>query len=204
VIKSHAFELLGRQEIQTIINFVKEQNSAVVEELIPDLMSLGDMQKILSNLLREQVSIRDMVTILETIADYAKMTRDTDVLTEYVRQGLKRSISRQYADDNNHIKVITLDPALEEKLRESIQQSDFGSYLALDPDIAQRMIERVTEQNQSLLHRGINTVILCAPVLRIYFKRLVDRFIPNLVVLSYNEIEPDVNVEVMGMVAYEN
>lgn len=204
VIKTHAFELLGRQEIQSIINFVKEQNSAVVDELIPDLMSLGDIQKVLANLLREQVSIRDMVTILETLADYAKMTRDTDVLTEYVRQALKRSISRQYADENNRIKVITLDPALEEKLRDSVQQSDFGSYLALDPDTAQHMIDKVAAQNENLQHRGLSMVILCAPVLRIYFKRLVDRFIPNLVVLSYNEIEPDINVEVMGMVAYEN
>jgi len=204
VIKTHAFELLGRQEIQSIINFVKEQNSAVVDELIPDLMSLGDIQKVLANLLREQVSIRDMVTILETLADYAKMTRDTDVLTEYVRQALKRSISRQYADENNRIKVITLDPSLEEKLRDSVQQSDFGSYLALDPDIAQHMIDKVAAQNENLQHRGLSMVILCAPVLRIYFKRLVDRFIPNLVVLSYNEIEPDINVEVMGMVAYEN
>lgn len=204
VIKSHAFELLGRQEIQSVINYVKEQNSAVVDELIPDLMSLGDIQKVLSNLLREQVTIRDMVTILETLADYAKMTRDTDVLTEYVRQALKRSISRQYADEKNHIKVITLDPVLEEKLRESVQQSDFGSYLALDPDIAQRMIDKITEQNNNLMHRGITMVIICAPVLRIYLKRMVDRFIPNMVVLSYNEIEPAINVEVMGMVAYEN
>lgn len=204
IIKSHAFELLGRQEIQSIVDFVKEQNSAVVDELIPDLMTLGDIQKVLSNLLREQVSIRDMVTILETLADYSKLTRDTDVLTEYVRQALKRSISRQYADENNRIKVITLDPALEEKLRDSVQQSEFGSYLALDPDIAQHMIDRVSEHNQSMVQRGITTVILCAPVLRIYFKRLVDRFIPNLIVLSYNEIEPDINVEVMGMVSYEN
>lgn len=204
VIKNHAFELLGRQEIQNILDFVKEQNSAVVEELIPDLMSTGDIQKVLSHLLQEQVSIRDMVTILETLADYAKLTKDTDVLTEYVRQALKRSIGRQYADDHNKLAVLTLDPALEEKLRNSVQQSDFGSYLALDPDVAQGMIDKISRLHESLMHRGLTTVILCAPVLRIYLKRLIDRFIPNLVVLSYNEIESDINVEVMGMVSYEN
>lgn len=204
VIKSHAFELLGRQEIQNILNYVKEQNSAVVEELIPDLMSVGDIQKVLSNLLKEQVSIRDMVTILETLADYAKLTKDNDVLTEYVRQALKRNITRQYIDKDNHLSVLTLDPGLEEKLRASVQQSDFGSYLAVDPDIAQGMIDKLVSQHDTLMRKGLTTVILCAPVLRIYFKRLIDRFIPNLVVLSYNEIESDVNVEVMGMVSYEN
>ncbi|MGI5921893.1 MAG: flagellar biosynthesis protein FlhA [Syntrophomonadaceae bacterium] len=204
VIKSHAFELLGRQEIQNILDYVKEQHSAVVEELIPDLMTVGDIQKVLSNLLKEQVSIRDMVTILETLADYAKLTKDSDVLTEYVRQALKRSISRQYAGKNNHLQVLTLDPALEEKLRDSVRQSDFGSYLAVDPSIAQGMIDKLIAQHENLMRQGLSTIVLCAPVLRIYFKRLLDRFIPDLIVLSYNEIEPDVNVEVMGMVSSEN
>ena len=201
VIKSHAYELLGRQEIQNIVNYIKEQNSAVVDELIPDLMSIGDVQKVLANLLKEQVSIRDMVTILETLADYAKLTKDTDVLTEYVRQSLKRFISRQFAGEENKIKALTIEPELEETLREAVQQSEFGSYLALDPEMAQSMIDRLSAQYDQLINTGVTPLVICAPILRIYFKRLVDRFIPNLVVLSYNEIEVGVQVEVVGMVA---
>ncbi|MDD4802270.1 MAG: flagellar biosynthesis protein FlhA [Syntrophomonas sp.] len=201
VIKGHAFELLGRQEIQNIINFVKEQNSAVVNELLPDLLSIGDLQKVLTNLLKEQVSIRDMVTILETLADYSKITKDTDVLTEYVRQSLKRHISKQFAGDKNKITVLTIEPSLEEKLRDSVQQSEYGSYLALEPDIAQPMIDKLVTQYEKLTNTGKIPIILCAPVLRIYIKRLLERFIPNLTVLSYNEIEAGVDVEVIGMVS---
>lgn len=201
VIKSHAFELLGRQEIQNTIDFVKENNPAVVNELIPDLMNIGDIQKVLSNLLKEQVSIRDMVTILETLADYAKVSRDNDVLTEYVRQSLKRQITKQYLDHDMKLTVLTIDPGLEEQLRESVQQSEFGSYLALDPDLAQKIIDELTSHYENLTSQGITPIVLCAPVLRIYFKRLIDRFIANIVVISYNEIDTDVNVEVIGMVS---
>lgn len=201
VIKVHAHELLGRQEIQNTITFIKEQNSAVVDELLPDLMSIGDIQRVLANLLKEQVSIRDMVSILETLADYAKITKDSDVLTEYVRQALKRQISRQYANDDQRILALTLDPGLEEQLRESIQQSDFGSYLAIDPDVAQRMLDGLSQQYQELMKKGITPVVLCAPILRIYYKRLVERFISTLVVLSYNEIDSNIGIEVVGMVS---
>lgn len=201
VIKAHAFELLGRQEIQNIISYIKESHSAVVDELIPDLMSLGDIQRVLANLLKEQVSIRDMITILESLADYAKITKDTDLLTEYVRQALKRQITRQYANEQGKLAVLTLDPSLEEILRDSVQQSEFGSYLAVDPDVAQKMIDRISSMQEDLSLRGQSPVLICAPVLRLYFKRLIDRFISNLVVLSYNEVDSDANVEVMGMVS---
>ncbi|MDD4626075.1 MAG: flagellar biosynthesis protein FlhA, partial [Syntrophomonas sp.] len=201
IIKTHAFELLGRQEIQNTINFIKEQNSAVVEELIPDLMNIGDVQKVLANLLKEQVAIRDMVSILETLADYAKITKDTDILTEYVRQALKRQISTQYAGEEGKLSVLTLDPSLEEILRDSVQQSDFGSYLALDPDIAQKMMDKLSLYYEDLTNKGITPVILCAPVLRLYLKRLIERFIPHLLVLSYNEIDSGISVEVIGMVS---
>ncbi len=201
VIKNHAFELLGRQEIQNTIDFVKDSNPAVVNELIPDLMNIGDIQKVLSNLLKEQVSIRDMVTILETLADYAKISRDNDVLTEYVRQSLKRQITKQYLDSDMKLTVLTLDPSLEEQLRNSVQQSEFGSYLALDPELAQKMIDKLTTYYDNLTNQGITPIVLCAPVLRIYFKRLLDRFITNIVVISYNEVDSEVNVEVIGMVS---
>lgn len=201
IIKSYAHELLGRQEIQNIVDYIKEQNSAVVDELIPELISLGDLQRVLANLLKEQVSIRDIITIMETLADYSKITKDIDILTEYVRQALKRQISKQYSGDKQTMNVLTLDPRLEEKLRESIQHSEFGSYLALDPDIAQPMIDRLSKQYEELSHRGITPIIICAPILRLYFKRLIERFISNLVVLSYNEIDSNINVEVIGMVS---
>ncbi len=201
MIKAHAHELLGRQEVQNIVSFMKEQNPAVIDELIPDLLTLGDTQRVLSNLLREQISIRDMLTILETLADYGRLTKDTDVLTEYVRQALRRQITRQFTADCGKISVLTLDPALEERLRDSVQQSDYGSYLALDPEVAQHVIDKLMYHYEDLTRKGITPIVLCAPVLRLYFKRLVDRFISNLVVLSYNEIDSNANVEVIGMVS---
>jgi len=201
VIKSHAFELLGRQEVQNMVDYIKEQNPAVVSDLIPDLISLSELQKVLSNLLREQVSIRDLTTILETLADYGRLTKDVDVLTEYVRQALRRQITRQYAGEDKKLQVLTLDPAIEDILRSSIQQSEFGSYLAVDPDVAQSVIDKVSHYHEDLIRRGTTPIILCAPILRIYFKRLLDRFMTDLVVLSYNEIDSQVQVEVVGMVS---
>lgn len=200
VIKTHAFELLGRQEVQNMVDFVKEQNPAVVQELIPDQISLSELQRVLANLLKEQVSIRDLTTILETLADYGRLTRDPDVLTEYVRQALRRQISRQYAGEEKRLQVLTLDPGVEEVLRDSIQQSEFGSYLAVDPDIAQAVIDKISRYQEDLLRRGTTPIVLCAPILRLYFKRLLDRFLADLVVLSYNEIDPHVQIEVVGMV----
>jgi len=201
VIKNHAFELLGRQEVQNMVDYIKEQNPAVVSDLIPDLINLSELQKVLSNLLREQVSIRDLTTILETLADYGRLTKDVDVLTEYVRQALRRQITRQYAGEDKKLQVLTLDPAVEDILRSSIQQSEFGSYLAVDPEVAQSLIDKVSRYHEDLIRRGTTPIILCAPILRIYFKRLLDRFMTDLVVLSYNEIDSNVQVEVVGMVS---
>ena len=154
VIKNHAFELLGRQEVQNMVDYIKEQNPAVVSDLIPDLINLSELQKVLSNLLREQVSIRDLTTILETLADYGRLTKDVDVLTEYVRQALRRQITRQYAGEDKKLQVLTLDPAVEDILRSSIQQSEFGSYLAVDPEVAQSLIDKVSRYHEDLIRRG--------------------------------------------------
>ncbi|MGE5381131.1 MAG: flagellar biosynthesis protein FlhA [Methylocystaceae bacterium] len=201
VIKTHAHELLGRQDVQGIIDFVKQENSAVVDELIPDMLSLGDVQKVLGNLLKEGIPIRDMVTILEALADYAKITRDDDVLTEYVRQALRRHITKLYAGDDHRLEVLTLDPSLEDYMRNSLQSSEFGSYLALDPDRLQKLVNQLEKQSGDILARGQTPIIVCAPVLRIHFKRLLERFIPGVVVLSYNELESDIQVDVVGMIA---
>ncbi|KUG03608.1 flagellar biosynthesis protein flha [hydrocarbon metagenome] len=200
IIKSHAYELLGRQEIQNTIDFIKQQNSAVIDELVPDLMNLGDIQRVLANLLKEQISIRDMLTIFETLADYAKVTRDTDLLSEYVRQALKRQISRQYANEDEKLTVLTMDPGLEESLRESVQQSEYGSYLALDPEVAQKIVDKLKRFHEQITTKGQTPIIICAPVLRLYFKRFIDRFISNYTVISYNEVDDSTNVEVIGMV----
>ena len=200
LIKSHAFELLGRQEVQNMVDYIKEQNPAVVSDLMPDLISLGELQKVLSNLLREQVSVRDLTTILETLADYGRLTKDADVLTEYVRQALHRQITHQYAGEDRKLQVLTLDPSVEDILRGSIQQSEFGSYLAVDPDVAQSVIDKVKHYHEDLIRKGTTPIIFCAPSLRTYFKRLLDRFKTDLGVLSYNEINSQVQVEVVVMV----
>jgi flagellar biosynthesis protein FlhA len=201
IIKDRAYELLGRQEVQSMIDYIKEQNPAVVQELIPDLASVGDIQRVLCNLLQEQVPIRDMATILEAMADYAKLTRDPDILTEYVRQALKRNITRHYAGEDSRISVVTLDPGLEEYLRDSLQQSDFGSYLVVDPNRAQTMVKQINHHLENMSARGQNLVILCAPILRIYLKKLLDKFIPGVAVVSYNEIETSVELDVVGMIS---
>jgi flagellar biosynthesis protein FlhA len=142
-----------------------------------------------------------MATILEAMADYAKLTRDPDILTEYVRQALKRNITRHYAGEDSRISVVTLDPGLEEYLRDSLQQSDFGSYLVVDPNRAQTMVKQINHHLENMSARGQNLVILCAPILRIYLKKLLDKFIPGVAVVSYNEIETSVELDVVGMIS---
>lgn len=199
VIKKYANKLLGRQEVQTIIDSVKETNPVIVEELIPKLMSIGEVQKVLGNLLREEICIRDMVTILETLADYATHTRDADVLTEYVRQALSRSISQKYIDKNTSNGVITIDPTLEQELAAAVQKSDFGSYIAIAPERMETLINNLSKQVKNVLATGEQPIILTSPGLRPYFKRMIEGVIPSLVVLSYNEIDSDADIKSIGM-----
>lgn len=200
VIKSHAHEILGRQDVKTLIDNIKQNFPAVVDELMPDLVSIGEVQKILANLLKERVSIRDLVSILETLADYARVTKDVDMLTEYVRQALARQISKQYGSQET-LNVITLDPAVEQLLRDSLQQTEHGSFLALDPQKAQELYQQLQQVVERAGHLGYQPIVLCAPVVRIFFKRLTERFMPNLVVLSYNELDPNLQVQSVGMVS---
>ncbi len=200
VLKAHLFELLTRQDVQTIINHVKEQNSVLVEELIPKLLTIGEVQKVLANLLKEGISIRDIVTILETLADYAPVTRDPDMLTLYVRQALKRSISKKYLDSDIN-SVVTLDPELEQVIMDSVQQTEHGSYLALDPNTTQRIFDKLRAELNKLKSMGLQPIILTSPLVRVYFKRLVEQIEPDLIVLSYYEIEPAADVQSVGMVS---
>ena len=200
VIRTNLHELLTRQDVQSLINNVREQNSVLVEELIPKLLSIGDIQKVLGNLLKEGISIRDLVTILETLADYAGITRDTDMLTEYARQALRRAISKKYLHNDVNT-VITLDPALEQTIMGSVQQTEQGSYLALDPQTTQQIFDKLNNETNKLTSMGMQPIILTSPIVRLYFKRLVEQISPDLVVLSYNELEPSAEVQSVGMVS---
>ncbi len=200
IIKAHAHELLGRQEVKELIDNLKEEYSAVVEELIPELMSLGEVQKVLQNLLWENIPIKNMITILETLADFASKTEDVDLLTEYVRQALSRQITDKFTDENNNISAVTVDPQLEDELSQKLDQSDQGNYLALKPQKAQQLIEKIAEQIQIILEKGNKPILLTAPAIRKPLKALTHRSLEELVVLSFNELESSVNLEVLGTV----
>lgn len=199
VVRRHAHELLGRQEVQSLLDNVRNTNPVVVEEVIPKLLSIGDLQKVLANLLRESVSIRDLVTILETLADYAPVTRDPDMLTEYVRQALGRAISRAAMGDSSG-EVITLDPGLEQMIMDSVQKTEAGSYLAMDPAVSGRIVNNAAKQAERLAQTGRQPVVLASPVVRLYFKRLTEQAIPGLVVLSYNELDPGMDIQSVGSI----
>lgn len=200
VIRRHAEELIGRREINSMLDIVKKHNSALVDEVIPAKLSVGDLQKILQNLLHESIPIRDMVTILETVADYAPRIKDTDVLTEYVRQSLRRTITHKVAPDGE-LKVLTIDPVIESNITGSVRSSDHGAYLALDPNTAQEIIDKLSGQIDKFSRAGLTPVVLVSPAVRMYFKRLTEQTFPDLFVVSYNEIENDVKVMAVGAVA---
>lgn len=200
VIRNHAHELLGRQDVQRLIDNIKENYPALVDDVIPKLLSIGDVQKVLANLLKEGVSIRDMVTIIETLADYAPMTKDTDMLTEYVRQSMRRNITKRFISDMQ-AKVITLDATLEQAIMDSVQQTEYGSYLNMEPNAAQRIISNLLKEMQKLSSVGEQPIILASPVVRLYFKRMTEQVAPGLVVLSYNELDPLVEIQSVGVVS---
>lgn len=199
IIKRHAHELTGRQEVQTLLDNTRQSYPVVVDELIPKAMTVGEVQKVLANLLKEGVSIRDMVTILETLADYAPITHDTDMLTEYVRQALGRAISKRFFTDQKS-SVITLDPKLEQVIMDSLQKTETGSYLTLEPNVTNTILGSLSKQVQKLVQLGQQPIVLSSPLVRIYFKKLADQAIPGLVVLSYNELDPNLEIQSVGVV----
>ena len=200
VIKNHIHELLTRQDVQNLVNNIQESNQTLISELVPKLLSIGEIQKVLQNLLREQISIRDLVTILETLADYAPTTRDIDVLTEYVRQNLKRAISRKYFAEGEMTSVVTLDPKVEQEIMDSVKQTEQGSYLTLDPEITKEIIDSVQAEIRKLEDLGKNPIIITSPIVRMYFKRLMQDYFKDLIVISYNEIDSNVELQSVGMV----
>ena len=200
IIRQHIDELLTRQDVQNLVNNLRENNPALVEELVPKLLGLGELQKVLQNLLKEGVSIRDLLTIFETLADYAPTTRDSDILTEYVRQSLKRAISGKYFPPHDTTNVVTLDPKVEHDIMGSIKQTEQGAYLNLDPEVSKRIMESVGRELQKLEDLGKNPIIITSPIVRMYFKRLTEDYFKDLIVVSYNEIESNVELQSVGMV----
>lgn len=204
VIRRHGHELLGRQEVQQLLDNLKVSHPKVVEELVPNLLSLGVVVRVLQNLLREQIPIRDLLTVLETLADWAMMTKDMDTLTENVRQALARTITRLYQTPDGSIPSITLDQSVENAISGAIQQTDQGSFLTMDPNTVQYIVKALTQNLEKITSLNHQPIVFCSAHVRPHFKRLIDRFIPNLVVLSYGEILNDVKIQSIGVVEFSD
>lgn len=200
IIKAHIAELLTRQDVQNLVDNLKENHPVLVDELVPKLLGLGEVQKVLQNLLSEGISIRDLLSIFECLADHAATTRDTDVLTEYVRQSLKRSISAKYFAPNEITSVVTLDPKVEQDIMASVKQTEQGAYLTLDPDRTKDIMHSVEEEIYKLENAGKSPIIITSPIVRLYFKKLTEDFFKDLIVVSYNEVDSNVELQSVGMV----
>ena len=199
VIKQHADEILGRQETQNLLDNLRKTNGALVDEVVPNLLTIGEVQKVLASLLHERISIRDMGTILEVLADYGTATKDTEILTEYVRHAMARHITQQNVQ-NGMLPCITLDPALENKVAGSVQRTDHGSYVSLDPDSMQRLLAALQEELKKLTDQGYQPIVLTSPTVRPYFRDLVERSVPGIIILSHAEIEQNVEIQILGVV----
>lgn len=200
VIKRNAFELLGRQETKQLIDHVKETYPILVEEVTPTPLSVGDIQKVLAKLLKENVSIRNLPVIFETLADFGRMTTDTDLLTEYVRQSLARQITNQYIVQGETMKVLTLSGRVEKAVADGVQQTEHGNYLSIDPNVSQSIIEAIAKQIEAVSLQDQAPILLCSPAVRMYVRQLIDRYFPQVPVLSYNELEANVEVQSVGVV----
>ncbi len=200
VIRSHIAELLTRQDVQNLIDNIKENNPVLIDELVPKLLGIGEIQKVLQNLLSEGISIRDLLTIFETLADHAATSRDTDVLTEYTRQALRRAISSRYFMPNETTSVATLDPNIEQEIMSSVKQTEQGAYLTLDPERIKQIMASVETEIAKLENLGKNPIIVTSPIVRMYFKKMTEDYFKDLIVVSYNEIESNVELQSVGMV----
>ena len=201
IVRTYIDELLTRQDVQNLISNIKESNPTLVEELVPKLLSVGEVQKVLQNLLKEGISIRDLLTIFETLADHAVVTRDTDVLTEYVRQSLKRAISSKFFAPNETTTVVTLDPAIEQQIMGAVKQTEQGSYIALDPEVNQKILKATESEIKKLENMGKTPIIVTSPIVRMYYKRMTQDYYKDLIVVSYNEIDTNVELQSVGMVS---
>lgn len=200
ILKSNLHELFGRQELVRVLDNFKETNPKLVNDLIPDIVNLGIVLRVMKNLLREGVSVRDLRTILETLSEYGSTIKDTEALTEYSRQSLFRTITEKIRSDSGDIPLFTLDRNIEESIAQNIIQTDQGHQLSLDPKVTQIILASLNEKIEEATNMGEKMVVLCSPVIRSHFKRLTEKFIPNLVVVSHNELSPDANIRSLGTV----
>lgn len=200
VIKRHAHELIGRQETKQLIDHLKEAYPTLVEDVTPNPLSIGEVQKVLANLLKEKVSIRNLPIIFETLADYGQMTKDTDLITEYARQALSRQITKQYASSGEPLYVTTLGGSVEKLVAEAVQQTEHGNFLSLDPNDSQTIIDAVLYEVERMSEMGQMPILLCSPAVRMYVRHLLERYLPHVPVLSYNELEPTIEVQSVGVV----
>ena len=200
IIRQYISELLTRQDVQNLVDNLRESNHSLEEELVPKLLGLGEIQKVLQNLLKEGISIRDLLTIFETLADYATTTRDTDILTEYVRQSLKRAVSSKFFPASETTSVVTLDPKLEQEIMGSVKQTETGAYLTLDPEKTKAIMKSVGNEVTKLENLGKTPIVITSPIVRMYFKRLTEDYYRDLIVVSYNEIDNNIELQSVGMV----
>ena len=203
IIKTNAYDLLGRQETKQLIDHLKEQYPILVEEVTPNPLSIGEVQKVLAKLLKENISIRNLPVIFETLADFGKVTSDSDVLAEYVRQALARQITNQYLQSNESLKVVTLSGKVEKTIADGVQQTEHGNYLAIDPIVSQNILESIAKQVEQVSIMEQTPIILCSPAVRMYVRQLTERYFSQIPILSYNELETNVEVQSVGVVNVE-
>ncbi|RJR40859.1 MAG: flagellar biosynthesis protein FlhA [Deltaproteobacteria bacterium] len=201
VIRTHCHELLGRQDVQKLLDRLAQNNPKVVEELVPGLLSLGGIQKVLQNLVQERVSVRDLLTILETLADYAPFTKDPDILTEYVRQRLGRALTKPLESPDNKIMVYSLDSFIEDLIKDSLQKTDYGIYLAMAPETAQEIINALQKAVDKATAQNVQPIVVCSPGVRRHLRRLVERHLPTLRVLSHHELVTEAKIQSLGIVS---
>ena len=200
VIKSHAYELLTRQEVKNLVENLKARVPALVEEVIPTQVKPGELQKVMQNLLRERVPVRDLETIIETLGDYSSRTKDLDVLTEYVRNAMARTICKQYVDESDRLYCVTLDPSMEELINGHLERSDRGTTNTMPPQTAQQVVQRIAEKVNDLTQTGRTAVVLCSPQIRGPLRRMLESGLPTVAVLAYNEVVSEISVEAVAMV----
>jgi flagellar biosynthesis protein FlhA len=200
VVRSHAAELLTRQEVKNLLDNLKTRVPALVEEVVPTQIKPGELQRVMQGLLRERVPVRDLETILETLGDYAARTRDLDVLTEYVRNALARTICKQYVDESDRLWCLTLDPALEDLVNGHIERSERGQTNTMPPQTAQQIVRQIAARVTELTQTGRSAVLLCSPQIRVALRRMIETSLPHVAVLAYNEVCSDVTVEAVAMI----
>jgi flagellar biosynthesis protein FlhA len=201
VIRSSAASILSRQDVQALLDHVKEEHPALINEVVPDLLSLGDVQRVLQNLLRERVSVRDLVTVLEAIADHARLTKDADLLAEHARQSLGRQVTSQYAAEDGRLHVMTLAPALQHELTRTMVATERGPSFQLEPGQGQQLMKAVREAMEHMASQGYQPVLLCPARIRLAVRRFTELSLSSLVVMAYSEVSPNVQVVAMEMVA---